>query len=284
MGAAINPYLLALAALAAGAVLWPWLARRDARLAGWLSALVPGALFAWLVARVPDAGAGKLAGGQFAWVPSLGVGLDFHLDGIGLLLALLVSGVGALVLIYGGGYLKGSPMAGPFFGFIHLFMLAMLGLAAADHLLVFFMFWELTSVASYLLIGLAHESTDARKAALRALLVTGIGGVAMLAGFLLLADAAGTWRLSELAARREMLVVHPHAGWIFGLVLLGAFTKSAQVPFHFWLPGAMAAPTPVSAYLHSATMVKAGVFLWPNCFPSSADSPRGRRCSCPQGP
>ena len=254
-------YLLAMGAVAAGAVIWPRVARGNARLAGWLSALVPAALAVWLVARVPDVGAGVLPASSFAWVPALGLTLDFRLDGVGLLLSLLVASIGALILIYGGGYLKGSPQAAPFFGFIHLFMLAMLGLAGADHLLVLFVFWELTSLASYLLIGLSHDSADARKAALRALLITGFGGVAMLAGFILLAGAAGTWKISELAAHADAVRAHPAAHWMLGLILLGAVTKSAQVPFHFWLPGAMVAPTPVSAYLHSATMVKAGVYL-----------------------
>jgi multicomponent Na+:H+ antiporter subunit A len=248
-------------AVATGAVIWPQVARGNARLAGWLSALVPAALAVWLIARVPDVGAGQLPAASFAWVPALGLTLDFRLDGVGLLLSVLVASIGALILIYGGGYLKGSPQAAPFFGFIHLFMLAMLGLAGADHLLVLFVFWELTSLASYLLIGLAHDSADARKAALRALLITGFGGVAMLAGFILLADAAGTWKISELAARADAVRAHPAAHWMLALILLGAVTKSAQVPFHFWLPGAMVAPTPVSAYLHSATMVKAGVYL-----------------------
>ncbi|MFM7183023.1 MAG: proton-conducting transporter membrane subunit, partial [Verrucomicrobiales bacterium] len=256
-----DPYLLAMAAVAAGAVVWPQLAARNARLTGWLSALVPAALAVWLMARVPGVGAGQLPSSSFEWVPALGLTLDFRLDGVGLLLSVLVASIGALILIYGGGYLKGSPHAAPFFGFIHLFMLAMLGLAGADHLLVLFVFWEMTSLASYLLIGLAHDSADARKAALRALLITGFGGVAMLAGFILLADAAGTWRISELAAHAEAVRAHPAAHWILALILLGAVTKSAQVPFHFWLPGAMVAPTPVSAYLHSATMVKAGVYL-----------------------
>lgn len=276
-------YLLAMGAVAAGAVAWPWLAHRNARLTGWLSALVPGLLAVWLVARVPEVGAGQLPVSSFSWVPALGLTLDFRLDGVGLLLAMLVASIGALILIYGGGYLKGSPQAAPFFGFIHLFMLAMLGLAGADHLLVLFVFWELTSLASYLLIGLAHDSIDARKAALRALLITGFGGVAMLAGFILLADAAGTWKISELAARAELVRSHPAAHAMLALILLGAVTKSAQVPFHFWLPGAMVAPTPVSAYLHSATMVKAGVYLLAKLSPVFASWPAWSAVLLPLG-
>ncbi len=254
-------YIGALVALAVGAVVWPQVARNHARWAGWLSSVVPLVLAGCLVSLVGTVGEGSLPQWQWAWVPEMEVGLDFQLDGVSLLLAILVAGIGGLILIYGGGYLAGTKEVVPFFGFIHLFMLAMLGVVAADHLLVLFVFWELTSLTSYLLIGLAHEVADSRKAALRALLVTGIGGVAMLAGFIMLAESAGTWRISEMSRQAGAVLASPSAGWIFGLILLGALTKSAQVPFHFWLPGAMTAPTPVSAYLHSATMVKAGIFL-----------------------
>ena len=228
---------------------------------GWLSAIVPALLFAWLLARVGDISAGNLPEWSGNWVPELGVTLDFRLDGPGLLLSILITGIGALILIYGGGYLRGSPQASPFFAFVQLFMLAMLGVASADHLLALFVFWELTSLASYFLIGLSHADLAARKAALRALLVTGSGGLALLAGILLLGHVAGTFSLAELQERGDLIRADQRYPVILLLVLLGAFTKSAQVPFHFWLPDAMAAPTPVSAYLHSATMVKAGVFL-----------------------
>lgn len=254
-------YLIGLIAMAAGSLVWPWTARRNPAVAGWFSAVVPALLFFWLLARVGDVSAGELPQWSGEWVPELGVTLDFRLDGPGLLLSMLITGIGTLILIYGGGYLKGSAQAAPFFAFVQLFMLAMLGVASADHLLVLFVFWELTSLASYFLIGLSHSDPTARKAALRALLVTGTGGLALLAGILLLGAAAGTFSLAELQERGDIIRADPRYAAIFLLVLLGAFTKSAQVPFHFWLPDAMAAPTPVSAYLHSATMVKAGVFL-----------------------
>ena len=260
-------YVAGMIALVFGAAFWPLLARRRADLAGWFSAAVPAGMFFWLLGQVPEAGQGVFASWSADWVPAMGVGIDFLLDGPGLLLSLLVTGIGALILIYGGCYLKGSPQAAPFFCFIHLFMLAMLGVACSDHFIVFFVFWELTSVASYLLIGLGHAQIEARKAALRALVVTGAGGLALLAGLILLGEASGTYRFSELQAQGGAIVEHAKFLPILVLVLLGTFTKSAQFPFHFWLPGAMAAPTPVSAYLHSATMVKAGVFLLAKLYP-----------------
>jgi len=254
-------YLIGLVALLGGSCVWPRLAREHSVAAGWLSALVPAGIFVWLVLQAGAIADGKFPVWSVEWVPQMGVALGFRLDGPGLLLSLLVTGIGALILIYGGGYLKGSAQSAPFFGFVQLFMLAMLGVASADNLLVLFVFWELTSVASYLLIGLNHQDETARKSALRALLVTGGGGVALLAGILLVGAVGGSFSLSELQGRGDLIRSSPFYVGIFILVVLGAFTKSAQVPFHFWLPDAMVAPTPVSAYLHSATMVKAGVFL-----------------------
>jgi len=195
------------------------------------------------------------------WVPTIELTFALQLTGWGLLLALLVTGIGALILIYATGYMGSHPQAVRLYAFLYAFMFAMAGLAMADHLLLFFVFWELTSITSYLLIGFNHGDPGARKSALQALLVTGLGGMALLAGVILMADTAGTWFISELAAKSPEIIASPLYPAILALVLTGAFTKSAQFPFHFWLPNAMAAPTPVSAYLHSATMVKAGIFL-----------------------
>ena len=197
----------------------------------------------------------------YPWSPSLGIRFSFFLDGLSLLFAILISTVGAVVLIYSGGYLVGHPELGRFYAYLLMFMGSMLGLVLADNLITLFVFWELTSLSSYLLIGFDHNREPARAAALQALLVTGAGGLALLAGFLLLAHAGGSMEISTLLRSGEVVRSHPLYGPILILVLAGAFTKSAQVPFHFWLPGAMVAPTPVSAYLHSATMVKAGVYL-----------------------
>jgi multicomponent Na+:H+ antiporter subunit A len=198
---------------------------------------------------------------ELSWAPSLGLSLSFNLDALGLLFALLITAMGTLVVLYASRYLEGHPQAGGFYASLFAFMGAMLGVALSDNVLTLFVFWELTGFTSFLLIGFDHERDDARAAALQALIVTGAGGLALLAGGVLLFDVSGTTSLSAMASSRESIVAHPFYGAIATLVLLAAFTKSAQVPFHFWLPNAMAAPTPVSAYLHSATMVKAGVYL-----------------------
>ncbi|MFO8027438.1 MAG: hydrogen gas-evolving membrane-bound hydrogenase subunit E [Opitutales bacterium] len=197
---------------------------------------------------------------EYNWVPSLDVNLSFYLDGFGILFALLISGVGTMVFLYAGGYLAGSPKLGRFYGWIGLFFSAMLGLVLSDNILVMFIFWELTSISSYMLIGHYHENERARQCARQALVVTVAGGLVLLAGLILLGLAADSWRFSEIL-EGSSLTGHSLYPAILTLVAIGAFTKSAQFPFHFWLPNAMAAPAPVSALLHSATMVKAGVFL-----------------------
>ncbi len=198
---------------------------------------------------------------EWAWAPALSLSLSFHLDGLGLLFALLITGIGTLVVLYASRYLEGHPLLGRFYAFLFAFMGAMLGVALSNNILTLFVFWELTGFTSFLLIGFDHERPDARAAAIQALIVTGAGGLALLAAGVLLLDITGTTSLAAMAASREAVIAHPFYIAIASLILLAAFTKSAQVPFHFWLPNAMAAPTPVSAYLHSATMVKAGVYL-----------------------
>lgn len=205
---------------------------------------------------------------SFQWVEGIGLEFALRLDGISLLFALLISGIGTLILIYTQGYFKGHPQQGRFLMYMIAFMVSMLGVVLADHLLIVFIFWELTSFTSYLLIGFNHESEDARAAALQAMLVTVLGGLFLLAGMILMAQATNTWLLSEIIHRGDVLRVHPHYQPILILVCIGAFTKSAQFPFHFWLPNAMQAPTPASAYLHSSTMVKAGVYLLARLHPA----------------
>jgi multicomponent Na+:H+ antiporter subunit A len=194
-------------------------------------------------------------------VPSLGTAGGFRLDSLSLVFVLLIAGIGALVLLYAGRYLKGDPRLPRLITLLLLFMVAMLGAVTADDVVTLFVFWELTSLASFFLVGYDHEKPGARKAALQALLVTAGGGLALLAGLILAAVAAGTTSLSGIIAARDAVLAHPAAAPAMLLIILGCFTKSAQFPFHFWLPNAMAAPTPVSAYLHSATMVKLGVYL-----------------------
>ena len=228
---------------------------------GWVLSLPVLAVTAWFVTLVPAVSGGKVLVESRPWVPRLGIDLAFRIDGWSLVFLLLIGGIGVLILIYSGGYLHGRSDEGRFFGLLLLFMASMLGLAAADNLILMFIFWELTSFSSYLLIGFNHEEKKARAAALQALLITSGGGMALLAGFILIGQAGGTFSFSTLLENADSLRGHPLYLSILFLVLGGAFTKSAQVPFHFWLPGAMVAPTPVSAYLHSATMVQAGVFL-----------------------
>jgi multicomponent Na+:H+ antiporter subunit A len=195
------------------------------------------------------------------WVPSLGIDWAFHLDGLSLLMLLMITGVGTAVFVYAGGYLAGHPQQGRLYLLLVLFMLAMIGCVTADNLFVLFLFWEMTSLTSFMLVGFTHDQASSRKSAQQALLVTGTGGLALLAGFIILAQAMGTSSVSGIVAQLPGVEPTPALTLALVLVLIGAFTKSAQFPFHFWLPNAMSAPTPVSAYLHSATMVKLGVYL-----------------------
>ena len=203
----------------------------------------------------------QATGLQYQWLPELGLNLSLHLDGLSFLFSLLILGVGLLVVIYARYYLGQSEALPRFFASLLLFMGAMLGLVLAGNLLLMLMFWELTSLASFLLIGYWRHRNDARTGARMALAVTGGGGLALLAGIILIGRVVGSYELTDVLAAGELIKAHSLYPVILVLVLLGAFTKSAQFPFHFWLPHAMAAPTPVSAYLHSATMVKDGVIL-----------------------
>ena len=248
--------------LFASAAVAPAMVRLAGPRAGSIAGLVPAAWFAWFAAKVPAVrGGGTIVTPGHPWVPGLDLHLAWRLDGLSLLMALLVTGVGALICVFAGGTLGSDRRFGDFLRGLLAFMAAMLGVVIADDLILLFAFWELTSITSFLLIGFHREREAARAAALRALLVTGAGGLALLAGLVLLGGAAGTFRISELLGRGELVRDHAWYPAILALVCVGCFTKSAQVPFHFWLPGAMEAPAPVSAYLHSSTMVKAGVFL-----------------------
>lgn len=253
--------LVAVSAPAVGRVL-------GRRVFAWI-AVAPMATVIWLGARLGAVLDGEVVVESYGWVPGLGLEWGMRLDAFGALMVLLVSGIGTLVFAYAGLYFGDRPDLGRFAMLLCGFSGAMLGLVLADDLLTLFVFWELTSVTSYLLIGFDDRKESSRKAALQALMITGGGGLALLAGFVLIGQQAGTWSMAEILAEppTEGAVV----SWAVVLVLVGAFTKSAQVPFHMWLPGAMAAPTPVSAYLHSATMVKAGVYLIARFSPAFAD-------------
>ncbi len=265
--------IAALLAALLAAALAPLLEKGLGRRAAPLLAIVPAALFVSFARHVPEVSAGGMRTASVDWIAELGVSLSFRLDGLSLLMALVVTGVGAVVLLYAGSYMEGHPRRGNLLGYLLAFLAAMLGLVLSDNLLGLFVFWEATSLLSYVLIGFERERAEVRASALQALLVTGGGGLALLAGFVLLGQAGGSLDLGTLAANAEAVKASPLYLPALLLVLLGAFTKSAQVPFHFWLPEAMAAPAPVSTYLHSATMVKAGVFLLARLHPTLGGTP-----------
>jgi multicomponent K+:H+ antiporter subunit A len=240
---------------------------RRRRLAAWLTGTIAAAALMVLLALAPAVFAGQTLLMHADWVPQIGLNIGLRLDGLALMFGLLITGIGVLIVLYAAYYLGPNDPAGKFYALLMLFMAAMLGVVLADNLLLLVVFWELTSISSYLLVGYWGHRADARAGARMALAVTGGGGLAMLAGIILLGQAGDSYELSVLLDRGDLIRSHPQYPWILALILLGCFTKSAQVPFHFWLPEAMAAPTPVSAYLHSATMVKAGVFLLARLYP-----------------
>lgn len=222
---------------------------------------VPTVIFLYYLWYVPGIADGTTYSQHIPWVPSMGIDFMFRLDGLSLLFVLLISGIGTAIFFYARGYMKGHIYFDRFFGYLLLFMSAMLGVVLSDNIFTLFIFWELTSISSFFLIGFNNDNPDSRKSALTALTITGMGGFFLLAGLVLMGNIAGTYQISELVNARDLLLNHELYPLLLGLLFLGAFTKSAQFPFHFWLPGAMKAPTPVSAYLHSATMVKAGIYL-----------------------
>jgi multicomponent K+:H+ antiporter subunit A len=224
-----------------------------------------------VLSHLPAVLSGDTSLQQAPWVPAIGLDLALRFDGLSMVFALLILGIGLLVDLYARYYLPVDADRGRFYALLLLFQAAMLGIVLADNLLLLLLFWELTSIASFLLIGYDPSTAGARRGARMALLITAAGGLALLAGFLLLGSVVGSLSLGALLADGETVRNHPLHVPILLLILFGAFTKSAQVPFQFWLSAAMAAPTPVSAYLHSATMVKAGVFLLARLFPVFAD-------------
>ncbi|WP_034763500.1 monovalent cation/H+ antiporter subunit A [Chrysiogenes arsenatis] len=226
-----------------------------------------------LLGQAPVVFQGAMPIASWSWIPAIGLNFAFRVSGFGFMFAFLILFIGLLIVLYARYYLSASDPMGRFYCYLLFFMGSMLGIVLSENLLLLMMFWELTSISSFLLIGFWSYRTDAREGARMALVITGGGGLAMLAGFLVLGNIVGSFELSDILASKELIQSHPHYLMMLILVLLGAFTKSAQFPFQFWLPHAMAAPTPVSAYLHSATMVKAGVFLLALLFPVLAGTP-----------
>ena len=228
---------------------------------GRLSAIIPLVIFIWTALQLRDLAEGGRIAISLPWVPSLNVTLSLLLDGLSGLMVLIISGIGCLIVIYADAYMHGHRQLKRFYIYLHAFLLSMLGLVLSENLLVLFVFWELTTLFSFLLIGFEHESTSSRNSARQALLVTGAGGLSLLVGILLIEQVTGSYGFSDLQASASLLRRHGLYLPILICMLIGAFTKSAQFPFHFWLPNAMKAPTPISAFLHSATMVKAGIYL-----------------------
>ncbi len=280
LAASVLPYLALLPF--AAALLMAGVSNRQRRLAGWLAgaaALAGTGLLLWMAPAVLG---GEVLRWSVDWLPSLGLRLGLRMDGLAWMFALLICGIGALVVLYAAYYLAEDDPPARFFLYLLVFMGAMLGIVLADNLVLLVVFWELTSLSSFLLIGYWHakgrtaEDVDlgreAREGARMALAITGAGGLCLLAGVLLIGHIVGSTQLDAVLAAGDRIRAHPLYIPALVLVLLGAFTKSAQFPFHFWLPHAMAAPTPVSAYLHSATMVKAGVFLLARLYPALGQS------------
>jgi len=243
------------------AILSPFICHLKLSYLGWLLAIIPATFFLLFLAQIPSMMRGDIIISSIPWIPKLAINLEFYLDGLSLLFVLLITGIGTLIVIYSFPYLKNHPQLGRYYCYLFFFMGAMLGTVLASNLIVLFVFWELTSLSSYLLISFNHSNQAARRAALQGLLITAGGGLALLVGFLIIGAITSQFSFISLLTNSTALLKSPFYIVIVLLILLGAFTKSAQYPFHFWLPNAMQAPTPISAYLHSATMVKLGIYL-----------------------
>jgi multicomponent K+:H+ antiporter subunit A len=228
---------------------------------GWILALFPAAAFTTILLAYAGKPAGTPLTFSTAWIPSMGINFSLYLDGLAALFALIITGIGTLIVIYAGYYFHGDETAWRFQAYTLVFMSAMLGVVLAGDLITLFLFWEGTSISSFLLIGYKYKEEAARKGAFKSLFITGGGGIALLAGFAFVMVVTGASDFETVLSSREVLQNSPLYPAFFGLIALGAFTKSAQVPAHIWLPEAMSAPTPASAFLHSATMVKAGIYL-----------------------
>ncbi len=198
-------------------------------------AVLPISLLVYFIYHLPYIIDGRNLNFSYNWIPSLGINLSFHLDGLSMLFALLITGIGSLVFIYSSSYLKGHPQLDRFYAYLSMFMASMLGLVLSDNMISLFIFWELTSISSFFLIGFNHENPDSRKASLTALGITGLGGLFLLTSMIILGSTTGTYSISELLGSPQQLANHQNYAWIIICLLIAAFTKSAQFPFHFWL-------------------------------------------------
>jgi multicomponent Na+:H+ antiporter subunit A len=241
-----------------------------------LVSAIPLFIFLFFIGYYNEITNGQTFHESYGWIPSLGINLTFFIDGLSLTFVLIITFVGFIVFYYAGSYLKNNKYIARFYVYILVFMSSMVGLVISDNLITLFIFWELTSISSYLLIGFNHDKERARYSALQALLITGGGGLCLLAGIIILGGITGTWSISSLSQLNELITQNRYYPYAAILILIGAFTKSAQFPFHFWLPNAMEAPTPVSAYLHSATMVKAGIYLMARLNPGWVEQTYGK--------
>ena len=226
-----------------------------------------------LCLHIPAIQRGEVVATAFQWLPQIGLNASFRIDGLSLLFGILILGIGLLIITYARFYLSRNDPVGNFYTYLMLFQGAMMGIVLSDNILLLLIFWELTSLSSFLLIGYWRHLPAGRQGARMALTVTGTGGLAMIAGMMILGHIAGSYQITDILAARDVIQASPLYLPALILILIGAFTKSAQFPFHFWLPHAMAAPTPVSAYLHSATMVKAGLFLMARLWPVLSGTP-----------
>lgn len=256
-----------------GAIFAAWASRINRVASAWVAVAVTVLALAFLAPSMALVFAGETLIQSWQWIPAIGLEFAFRLDGLALLFALLILVIGLLVIIYARYYLDKKDCMGRFFAYLLMFMGSMLGIVLSENVIQLVVFWELTSLSSFLLISYWQHRRDAREGAQMALAITAGGGLALLAGVLMLGNIVGSYNLTDILAAGDLIRNHDLYVPILILFLIGVFTKSAQFPFHFWLPHAMAAPTPVSAYLHSATMVKAGIFLLARFFPALSGTP-----------
>jgi len=255
-----------------GALLASACHRQSLRLCAVVAIVAPIIAMGLALSHLPAILAGNVVIAEWQWIERIGLSVAFRLDGLAMLFALLIIGMGLLVILYARYYFDGKSGGARFYGLMLVFMSAMLGIVTSENLLFMLVFWEMTSLVSFLLIGFNSDQRPARRGARMTLVITGGGGLALMAGIILIGQIVGSFNLSDVLASGDIIRNHQQYPLILTLVLLGAMTKSAQFPFHLWLPHAMTAPTPVSAYLHSATMVKAGIFLLARLHPVLAET------------